>query len=91
MLEEVKLALRITGDDFDNELIPLIEACKSDLALAGVASASIIDTDYLIKRAVINYCKAEFGYDNPDSEKFKASYESLKTHLAISYRIDEVL
>lgn len=88
MLNEVKLALRITDNDFDNELIPLIESAKSDLELSGVALASIIDTDYLIKRAIINYCKAEFGYDNPDSDKFKASYESLKTHLSISYRED---
>lgn len=88
MLDDVKLALRLTGDDFDNEITPLIEACKSDLELSGVAHSSIIETDYLIKRAIIVYCKAEFGYDNPDSDKFKASYESLKTHLSISYRED---
>lgn len=89
MLEEVKLALRISGNDFDNELIPLIEAAKSDLVLSGIASTCIKDTDYLIKRAVVNYCKAEFGYDNPDSEKFRNSYESLKKHLSISYREEE--
>lgn len=90
MLNEVKNALRITDNEFNEEINTLIEACKKDLELSGIASNSIVESDSLIKRAIINYCKAEFGYDNPDSEKFRQSYESLKTHLSISYRIDEV-
>lgn len=88
MLEEVKSSLRISDREFDTEILTLIEACKQDLELSGIASSYINESDNLIKRAIINYCKAEFGYDNPDSEKFRQSYESIKTHLAISYMED---
>ena len=38
----------------------------------------------LIKRAIILYCKANFGLDNKDSEKYNKSYDLLKQHLALS-------
>jgi hypothetical protein len=43
-----------------------------------------VDSDPLIKRAVILYSKANFGSGNADSEKYIASYTSLKTHLTLS-------
>ena len=59
MLEDVKDALRVSGDDLDDEIDGLIDAAKLDLLIAGVR---VDDTDPLIKRAVIIYCKAHFGY-----------------------------
>jgi hypothetical protein len=44
----------------------------------------------LIKRAITVYAKAHFGYNNPDSEKFVASYNGLKIHLALSGDFDVV-
>ena len=38
MLEDVKKALRLTDEDFDNEVLILIEAAKEDLISSGVAS-----------------------------------------------------
>ena len=40
--------------------------------------------DPLIKRAIITYVKANFGWNNPDAEKLKQSYEMLKSHLSLS-------
>lgn len=40
--------------------------------------------DPLIKRAIILYCKAHFGYENPEAERFAESYLMLKVHLALS-------
>lgn len=90
LIDDVKLALRVTSTAFDAEIYDLIEASKTDLSIAGVDS--IIETDPLIKRAIITYCKAYFGYDNPDADRFAESYKSLKIHLAISsdYHIYEV-
>lgn len=85
MLESIKQSLRISNNAYDDEIKDLIEACKLDLKISGVASSLIIDTDPLIKQAVKSYIKAHFGYDNPDSDKFKESYSLLKQHLAISY------
>lgn len=85
MLEKIKLSLRINNNAYDEEVTSLIEACKLDLKISGIASSFIIDDDPLIKQAIICYCKGNFGYDNPDSEKFKQSYYLLKQHLAIAY------
>lgn len=86
MLDAIKTLLRISPGttDFDVEVQDLIDAAKADLALAGVAVDKILDTDALIKRAVGTYCKAYFGYDNPDADRFARSYEMLKTHLALA-------
>ena len=42
MLERVKLALLISGNDFDSELMDDINAAAKDLGIAGVALATII-------------------------------------------------
>ena len=39
--------------------------------------------DRIIQQAIKLYCKANFGLDNKDSEKYKKSYESLKISLAL--------
>lgn len=91
MLEVVKDALRVSGKEFDREIYDLIEACRLDLETSGVASSKIKNgnDNKLIERAIINYCKAEFGFDNAESEKYRQAYENLKAKLAIIYSEDE--
>lgn len=85
MLEDVRDALRVSGTSLDTEIQDLIEAAKADLALSGVHPDKIKDTDPLIKRAIIVYAKAHFGYDDPKIvERFEQSYLSLKQHLTLS-------
>ena len=85
MLEDIKDALRVNGDDLDVEVQDLIDSAKADLILSGVNKDKVIDTDPLIKRAIIVYCKANFGYDDVNmAERFQQSYTSLKTHLTLS-------
>jgi len=85
MLEDVKTALRVSGDDLNLEIHDLIEAAKADLILSGVHESKVVDTDPLIKRAIIVYCKAHFGYDDPKiTERFEQSYISLKQQLTPS-------
>lgn len=85
MLQDVKDALRVSGNDLDNEIKDLIEAAKADLILSGVHKDKVKDNDPLIKRAITVYCKAHFGYDDPKlSERFQESYTSLKHHLTLS-------
>lgn len=88
MLESIKISLRISNTAYDEEIKDLIEACKLDLKLSGVASSLISETDPIIMQAIKTYVKGHFGYDNPDADKFKESYSLLKQHLAISYRED---
>ena len=91
MLDTIKDTLRVNGSDLDGEIQDLIDAAKADLSLSGVHPSKIIDTDPLIKRAVIVYCKAHFGWDNPEADRFAQSYSMLKMHLTLSAEYTEAV
>lgn len=85
MLQDVKIALRISNTAFDTEVTGLIGTAREDLKLSGIRQEKVdLDTDPLIKRAIIMYCKANFGYDNPDADRFQNSYIMLKQHLSLA-------
>jgi uncharacterized phage protein (predicted DNA packaging) len=85
MLNDVKLSLRITSTAFDIEVQDLIEAARIDLIQSGISILKANDdTDPLIKRAITLYCKAFFGYDNPDADRLRDSYVMLKQHLSLA-------
>ena len=90
LIDDVKLALRITNSTFDREVEDLINAARRDLVLSGVLQTKANDeNDPLIKRAITVYCKAHFGYDNPEAERFEESYNMLKAHLTLSAEYTE--
>ncbi len=91
MLADVKDALRLSGTDLDIEVQDLIDAAKADLQLSGVHPDKISITDPLIKRAIVVYCKAHFGWDNPEADRFAQSYTMLKQHLALSAEYAEAV
>ena len=79
--EEVKARLRLKSTAFDSaEVQPLIDACKADLARAGVATD---ESNPLMRQAVVLYCKANFGYSD-DSERYQKAYEGLRDSMALS-------
>lgn len=84
MLDSVKMALRISNIAYDTEIQDLIDIAKADLKLCGLIETKIVDIDVLIKRAIVTYCKANFGLNNMDSEKLQRSYEAIRNHLAMS-------
>ena len=84
MLEDVKRELRITNTAYDQEVSDLIEAAKLDLRIPQIDELKILESDPLIKRAIILYCKANFGLDNKDSEKYQKSYDNLAEKLSLS-------
>lgn len=84
LLDDVKLALRISSSAFDSEISDLIEAAKADLKLSGVDHGKMLDDDPVIKRAIVTYVKANFGFDNPDAERLQRAYDMLKAHLTLS-------
>lgn len=83
LLEKVRLALRIVSNDFDGEITDLINACLKDLGISGVINTESAEmlTDALIVRAVITYCRANFGDAMGDYERLKASYDEQKAQL----------
>ena len=80
MLDEIRKAMRITAHEYDAELEGLEEAAKLDLQLAGVVTDSM---DALIKRAVITYCKMNFG-EPENYEQLKRSYDEQKAQLSMA-------
>lgn len=84
-VNSIRRNLRINHDRFNDEITDLIEAARADLLLGGIILSKVVDeNDALIKRAIVNYVKAEFGLDNEDSERYRESYEMLKRHLMLS-------
>lgn len=88
MLNIIKNELSV--DDEDLSIMDLIEAARSDLMLSGVSQIKAnLDTDPLIKRAIILYCKANYKYD-PFTERYQMLYISLKQHLTMAHDYQEV-
>lgn len=81
MLEKVKLALRITTNAFDSELNDLIEAAYDDMGIAGIINTE--NETPLIIRAVITYCRCNFGQPD-DYDRLKESYDEQKKQLSMT-------
>lgn len=81
MLQKVKMALRISTDAFDDELNDLIKAAVLDLDIAGVDNDHGVDE--IITRAIITYCKCNFGQPD-DYDRLKASYDEQKAQLSMA-------
>lgn len=86
LLAAVKLQLRISSAAYDDEVTMLIAAARSDLIVSGVSAAAVnaVDPDALVKAAIITYCRGMFGLDNPDADRYMASFHSIETALALS-------
>lgn len=79
LLEEIKTALRVTSTVYDAEVTALIEAAKADMRRVGIDETLLDESsiDPLCKAAVMLYCKARFGYDNDEAERFGKSYQQM--------------
>ena len=81
ILDDVKLALRITTTAFDSELTNLINAAKIDLGIAGVTLPTELDA--ICNLAIVTYCKCNFGQPD-DYDRLKASYDEQKAQLSMA-------
>jgi hypothetical protein len=91
LLSDIKVVLRVSDSTtaFDTEINDLIAYAQEDLVTAGVLQSIMTlfiatpDAYPLIKRAVITYNKAEFGWNNPNIDDFKDSYKMQKMRLTL--------
>lgn len=82
LIDDVKMALRVSTTAYDNELNDLIDSAKIDLGIAGV---EIPENDAVINTAIKTYCKMNFGTPNPSNwEYLKKSYDEQKAQLSTS-------
>ena len=77
LIDNCKLALRITTTAYDTEINEYIEAAKFDLGIAGVLTD---DVDSLIEKAILTYVRMSFGAP-ANYDKLKASYDEQKAQL----------
>lgn len=77
-----KVSARLNTPLFDDELCMLIDAAKADMMRLCINPAAVEEaTDPLVRTAITTYCKAHFGLNNPDSEKYMASYHMVVDEL----------
>lgn len=79
----VKLALRLSENDFDDQILGLMDAALGDLGIAGVNGENALVSDPLVRQAVITYCKMNFG-DTSEYDRLKASYDEQKAQLSMA-------
>lgn len=78
LIEKAKLAMRITTNDFDDQISDLIETAALDLGVAGVEVPEGVD--HLVTQAAITYVRMHFG--QPDEyDRLKKSYDEQKAQL----------
>ena len=87
LLDDVKVACRVTSTAYDAELNDLILAGFADIGITDVKPELLTATDTvpLIKRAVLTYCKLNFGeIEDGFYDRLKASYDEQKMQLLMS-------
>lgn len=83
LLDDVKMALRVTTTAYDTEITDLINSAKLDLGIAGVELPQTLDS--VCNTAIKTYCKLNFGTPNPANwEYLKKSYDEQKAQLSMS-------
>lgn len=95
LINAAKADLRISGVNVEKTVTVSIDQTPEPTEGNPDPEPVLIDVDVvdpLIKRAIIVYCKAHFGYEDPKyADRFAESYNSLKQHLALSTEYTEVL
>ena len=81
MLNAVKMALRVTTNAFDDEIGDLINAALCDRGRAGITNKNTDDP--LVRRAVITYCRMNFGQPD-DYDRLKKSYDEQKAQMGMA-------
>lgn len=87
LLDDVKQACRVTSDAYNNELTDLIASALADIGITDVKGAVLVSTDPdpLVKRAILTYCKLNFGeVEDGKYDRLKASYDEQKAQLLMS-------
>ena len=76
IIDDARMWVRTTSMATDPEIVDNVAAALSDMRRVGVRESLLdpVAPDPLAKIAVNMYVKANYGYDNPEAERFMASY-----------------
>lgn len=79
LLDDARLALRVTSTLTDEEIQMWVDAALADMERVGVR-LELIDEDNpsaLVRSAVICFVKGQYGYDNAEAPRFLESYRMI--------------
>ena len=83
-IADIRLALRLTVEDYDAELLRLAAAGMADLTMAGITGATALDgLDAVTGMAVLTYIRMHFGQPE-DYDRLARSYEAQKMQLKLA-------
>lgn len=89
-LSECRAALGLTDGYFDDQIALLIEAARKAMWRGGVPEDKTNDdADPMVIVCITCFVKAMIGNDNPDAEKYMASFDSMVSLLKMSRTIGE--
>ena len=77
LIDNCKMAMRVTTTAYDTEIQAYIEAAMLDLGIAGV---EVPQDDALVNKAIMTYVRMSFGAP-ANYDKLKASYDEQKAQL----------
>ena len=83
LLDDIRLALRLSTDVMDSEVQMFVDAALYDMERVGVnPDLLLVDEDdnlpnAFVRNAVTCYCKAQYGYDNAEADRFDESYRRI--------------
>ena len=86
LLDDVKVALRVSSNKTDVEVQALIYAAVADMLRIGVSPSLLKEEsmDPICKSAVLLYCKGMYGFDNADAPLFLDAYRATVKNIANS-------
>lgn len=83
LLDDTKLAMRITASVYDDEISRLLNAGAMDIGIVDVDATDV--SDPLIKEYLITYTRLNFGTPD-DYDRLKASLDEQKAQLISNRR-----
>lgn len=89
LLDNVKVACRVTSTDYDQELAEIILEAFADIGITDVSESLLTEATAppLVQRAVKTYCRIHFPYDGMEEatmQRLKESYDEQKAQLLMS-------
>lgn len=86
LLNDVKTALGLSGEEFDATVTDLIDSAKADMGITDIDVDTLVDDNPLYKRAIITYCRLNFSvFGLPDGyDQLKRSYDEQKAQMLMA-------
>jgi hypothetical protein len=81
LLDDARVAVRVTSTATDSELQMWVDAAIADMRRCGVRDELLDEEsetfDPMVRSAVVCYVKANYGFDNAEAPRFTSTYKSI--------------